>query len=161
MPHDGRLRMEDIPRQDISAITSASIGQVGSFRARVHLCRPISESIVLRQHASPLQGVIRVTSSTSRPATSTPDATPNGDDTETNVPPSDQNSVSELMIRFASRLSRETIVLVQGVAQKPIQGVKSTHVHDVEVAIQKVRLFFLTRYLGLGLGTRYMARFGS
>ena len=61
------------------------------------------------------------------------------------------------MIRFASRLSRETIVLVQGVAQKPIQAVKSTDVHDVEVAIQKVRLFFLHEAFG---SRRYMAGLG-
>ena len=39
--------MEQIPRQDIFTVTSASIGQTVSLRARIHTCRPLSESITI------------------------------------------------------------------------------------------------------------------
>ncbi|KAF8340653.1 uncharacterized protein EI90DRAFT_3285967 [Cantharellus anzutake] len=117
IPHDGRLRAEQIARQDISTVTQSSIGQVVSFRARIHTCRPMSSKLaffVLRQHATTLQGVLR---------TSPPN------------PPSETHhvDVSELMVRFAERLPRETIVLVQGIAKKPVQDVKSADAHDVEI----------------------------
>jgi aspartyl-tRNA synthetase len=42
------------------------------------------------------------------------------------------------MIKWAQGLPRETIVLVQGVVQKPVEPIKSTSIRDAEIKIYKV-----------------------
>jgi aspartyl/asparaginyl-tRNA synthetase len=50
----------------------------------------------------------------------------------------DEQQVSRPMIKWAQALPRETIVLVQGIVQKPVEPIKSTTVSDAEIKIQKV-----------------------
>jgi aspartyl/asparaginyl-tRNA synthetase len=50
----------------------------------------------------------------------------------------DDQQVSRPMIKWAQALPRETIVLVQGIVQKPVEPIKSTTVGDAEIKVQKV-----------------------
>ena len=46
--------------------------------------------------------------------------------------------VSKKMVRFAESIASESIVLVEGVVQKPIEPVKTTTVSDAEIKIRKL-----------------------
>jgi aspartyl/asparaginyl-tRNA synthetase len=48
--------------------------------------------------------------------------------------------VSKKMVRFAESINPESIVLVEGTVQKPLELVKSCTVQDAEIKIRKVRL---------------------
>ena len=48
-------------------------------------------------------------------------------------------TVSKKMVAFAEKINPESIVLVEGTIQKPIDLVKSCTVQDVEIKIAKVR----------------------
>lgn len=92
-------------------------GTETSFRGRIHHIRRISAKmafIVFRHGISTLQGVVAIK---------------DGD-------------VSENMVRWAERLSLETVVIVHGYVQIPKgqSKVKSCTVHDVEVLIDRVRV---------------------
>lgn len=67
--------------------------------------------IVLRQQASTIQAILTV-----EPVT-----------------------VSKKMVRFTEGIHPESIVLVEGVFQKPIEEVKSCSVGDLEIKVHKVR----------------------
>jgi aspartyl/asparaginyl-tRNA synthetase len=69
---------------------------------------------VLRQHSETVQGLLTV----------------------------DDENVSKPMVKWAQSLPRETIVLVEGVVQQPIEPLKSTTVKDAEIKIYKVRASF-------------------
>ena len=55
-----------------------------------------------------------------------------------------EGKVSYNMVRWTGDLHRETIVYVEGKIQKPGDGhseVKQASIHEVEISIEKVRLF--------------------
>jgi aspartyl/asparaginyl-tRNA synthetase len=49
-----------------------------------------------------------------------------------------ESKVSKQMVKWAAGLALESIVLVEGVVQKPQEEIKSTTVSDAEVLIYKV-----------------------
>ncbi|KZT64350.1 lysyl-tRNA synthetase [Daedalea quercina L-15889] len=95
-------------------------GEHVKFRARIHHIRPLGSKIVFlifRSQLTTLQGVL----------------------TE------EEGMVSQNMVRWAEGLNRESIVLVEGMVQKPGDGqeeVHSTRVHNHEVKVEK--LFVVT-----------------
>lgn len=48
------------------------------------------------------------------------------------------NTVSKQMVKWAAGLDAESIVLVEGKAQKPQVPVESTTIHDCEILVEKV-----------------------
>jgi aspartyl/asparaginyl-tRNA synthetase len=48
------------------------------------------------------------------------------------------DKVSKQMVKWAERLPKESIVLIEGLVQQPKDLVKSTTVQDAEVKIEKV-----------------------
>ncbi len=64
--------------------------------------------------------------------------------------------VSQTMVRWAEGLARESIVLVDGIVQRPPpdqQEVHSTSIHEYEIKIRKVRVIVYTmRYAMLSDG---------
>ena len=50
------------------------------------------------------------------------------------------NTISKQMVKWVASLQAESIVLVEGTAQKPQVPVESTTVHDCEILVEKVRL---------------------
>ncbi|KAI0766828.1 aspartyl-tRNA synthetase cytoplasmic [Trametes elegans] len=86
------------------------------FRARVHHIRPLGSKIVflvLRHQYTTVQGVL----------------------TE------EADKVSQTMVRWAEGISRESIILVEGVIQRPPpnqENVHSTSIHEFEVKIAKL-----------------------
>ncbi|KAI0737608.1 aspartyl-tRNA synthetase cytoplasmic [Daedaleopsis nitida] len=106
----------DRPFDTIRDIANKQEGDVVIFRARIHHIRPLSTKIVfliLRHQFTTVQGVL-----TEEP-----------------------NKVSETMVRWAEGIARESIVLVQGVVQRPPpnqEQVHSTTIHEYEVKICKL-----------------------
>jgi hypothetical protein len=127
---------EDLPRERLDYIARKSVGTKIAIRARVHHVRPMSAKvafIVLRQQLSTIQAVLVER----------------------------DNAVSISMIQWAERLRPETVVIVEGVLQKPQAAkageVKSATFHHVEILVGKVpflRLFNRTR-LTCCVGTRH------
>lgn len=54
------------------------------------------------------------------------------------VTATEDEDVSELMVRFCESLQRESIVLVEGVVKKAEQEVKSADRHDVEIEVKRL-----------------------
>lgn len=50
------------------------------------------------------------------------------------------NTISKQMVKWVAGLDAESIVLVEGKAQKPQVPVESTTVSDCEIAVEKVKL---------------------
>jgi len=49
-----------------------------------------------------------------------------------------QDTISKQMVKWAAGLADESIVLVEGVAQKTSEPIKSASVSDVEIHVSKV-----------------------
>ena len=47
--------------------------------------------------------------------------------------------VSKFMVKWASGLASESIVLVEGVVQKPLEEIKSATIKDAELKLTRVR----------------------
>lgn len=115
----GENKMDlDVVRERFEAISQKSLGSQVAVRARVHFVRPLSSKvafIVLRQQLSTLQTVLVAR----------------------------EGKVSTSMINWAERLRPETVVVVQGVLQKPQAAkdkeVKSATFHNIEILVEKVR----------------------
>ncbi|KAI0360906.1 aspartyl-tRNA synthetase cytoplasmic [Trametes cingulata] len=99
-------------------IPNKNEGDVVTFRARVHHIRPLGSKIVFlifRHQFTTVQGVL----------TEEPD------------------KVSQVMVRWAEGIARESIVLVEGVVQRPPpdqQDVHSTSIHQYEIKIRKLHV---------------------
>lgn len=52
----------------------------------------------------------------------------------------DPTQVSKKMVKFAESINPESIVLVEGILQAPIELVKSCTIQDVEVKIEKIHV---------------------
>ncbi|GMM31908.1 aspartate--tRNA ligase [Martiniozyma asiatica (nom. inval.)] len=104
-----------IKRSQIKDLSAANDGEEVVFRARVHTSRQQSASLLFvafRQQDAIIQGLLKA----------------NGE------------SVSKPMVKFASQLSLESIVLVHGIVRKVDELVKSATVQDCEIQITKVFL---------------------
>lgn len=55
------------------------------------------------------------------------------------------NTISKQMVKWAAGLDSESIVLVEGKAQKPKEPVQSTSVHDCEIMVEKVHFNYARR----------------
>ncbi|KAI0644501.1 aspartyl-tRNA synthetase cytoplasmic [Trametes meyenii] len=103
---------------DIRDFPNRQEGEHVIFRARIHHIRPLGSKIVfivLRHQFTTVQGVL----------TEEPD------------------KVSQVMVRWAEGIARESIVLVQGTIQRPPpnqQDVHSTTIHNFEVKIAKLHV---------------------
>jgi aspartyl-tRNA synthetase len=51
----------------------------------------------------------------------------------------EERKVSKLMVKWASGLSDESIVLVEGVVQKSPEEIKGASIKDVELMVTRVR----------------------
>ncbi|RDX47067.1 aspartyl-tRNA synthetase cytoplasmic [Lentinus brumalis] len=108
----------DQPVIHIRDIPNKSEGDRVVFRARVHHIRPLGTKIVfiiLRHQYMTVQGIL----------TEEPD------------------HVSQTMVRWAEGLARESIVLVDGIVQRPPpdqQEVHSTSIHEYEIKIRKLHV---------------------
>lgn len=60
--------------------------------------------------------------------------------------------VSKQMVKWAGTIVDESIVLVEGVCQTPVEPIKSTTVSNIEILVQKVRSTY--QVMGLGLTER-------
>ncbi|RPD53983.1 aspartyl-tRNA synthetase, cytoplasmic [Lentinus tigrinus ALCF2SS1-6] len=111
-PNTPQPRLER-PVDNLRDIPHKNEGDSVVFRARVHHIRPLGTKIVfiiLRHQFMTVQGVL-----TEEPG-----------------------RVSQIMVRWAEGLTRETIVLVRGVVQRPPpdqEEVHSTSIHEYEIKI--------------------------
>ncbi|KAK8858461.1 aspartate-tRNA(Asn) ligase [Kwoniella newhampshirensis] len=106
---NGQIRLK------FADLNEKSVGQRVTFRARLHNMRPQGAKIVFltfRQQTLTLQGVLVVS----------------GD--------KDEHQVSKQMLKYATLIPTETIVLVEGVIKSA--EVKSCTIQNFEVGIQKI-----------------------
>lgn len=97
------------------ASLSGKLGQKVFLRARVQTSRATGNKMVfliLRQRIDTVQGLVLA----------------------------EEGKISRPMIKWVAALPDESIVLVEGVVDKPIEEVKSTTVGDVEIKISQVKL---------------------
>jgi aspartyl/asparaginyl-tRNA synthetase len=98
---------------NIADLTAKDANQSILFRARVHNSRAQGAKMVFfefRQQSATIQALIAV----------------------------EADKVSKQMVKWAERLPRESLVLIEGLVQQPKELVKSTTVQDAEVKIEKV-----------------------
>lgn len=124
----------DIKREKLQDITAARAGEKVLFRARVQTSRAQGTScasvmsriyslnatgastggkmifLLFRQQSATIQALVQV----------------------------EPELVSKKMVKFAESISPESIVLVEGVVQKPLEPVRSCTVQEAEVKITKV-----------------------
>jgi nondiscriminating aspartyl-tRNA synthetase len=111
----GNLGLLEFPKNDeptieISDLTEKDVGSTVYFRARVHTKRKLSSSLaffVFRQREISIQGVFQ----------EQPDV------------------VSGHMVQWAERITPESIVLVRGTVQTPVEPVTGATQHNIEVMI--------------------------
>lgn len=116
----GDLKDEEADRHDLTSLTPDMVGQVVTFRARLHNIRKMSARLMfveLRQQTATVQGVLQ-----------------------------EHGSVSQFFLYWAEHLHVETVVLVKGVIQEPkakegeVLGVTihnlEIHVHEMHVEAQ-------------------------
>ncbi|KIJ51289.1 hypothetical protein M422DRAFT_158559 [Sphaerobolus stellatus SS14] len=100
----------------VKSLAGKSEGDRVQFRGRIHHSRPLGPKIIFlifRQQTATIQGILTV----------------------------EEGRVSESMVRWAEHLRRESIVLVEGIIQRPKDGqdeVKTASIHDLEVKIDKM-----------------------
>ncbi|KAF7979700.1 hypothetical protein HWV62_41034 [Athelia sp. TMB] len=116
IPHNGTKLNDDMEREDFRNIRK-EVGHTVLFRARIQSTRPMSAKlafIIFRQQLLTVQGVIRATD--------------------------EAGGVSEHMVRWAEKLPRETIVLVEGKIREAEHEVISTEIHKFEMDIMKLHV---------------------
>ncbi|THH11584.1 hypothetical protein EW145_g538 [Phellinidium pouzarii] len=102
------------PRNDV-ALLSEKVGENVLIRARIQTSRATGNKMVflmLRQKIDTIQGILTV----------------------------DEESVSRPMVKWVAGLPDESIVLVEGVVDKPKEEIKSATVKDVEIKISQIHL---------------------
>ncbi|KZP05302.1 aspartyl-tRNA synthetase cytoplasmic [Athelia psychrophila] len=116
IPHDGSPLNDEQEREDFRNIPK-EVGHTVLFRARIQSIRPMSAKlafIVFRQQLFTVQGVLRATD--------------------------EEGDVSENMVRWAEKLPRETIVLVEGMVREAEKEVLSTEIHKFEMDVVKLHV---------------------
>ncbi|KAI0304871.1 aspartyl-tRNA synthetase [Russula brevipes] len=104
-----------VPRHQIASLSSELDGKTVVIRARVHTVRAQGNKVLflrLRQRTDSLQALLTV----------------------------EEGKVSKLMVKWASGLSDESIVLVEGVVQKSPVEIKSATIKDVELIVTRIHL---------------------
>lgn len=104
-----------VPRHQIASLSSELDGKTVVIRARVHTLRAQGNKVLflkLRQRTDSLQALLAV----------------------------EEGKVSKLMVKWASGLSDESIVLVGGVVQKSPVEIKGATIKDVELIVTRVRV---------------------
>ncbi|KAI8915599.1 hypothetical protein EDD86DRAFT_185873 [Gorgonomyces haynaldii] len=103
------------PRIDIQALSSEHVGQTIQLRGRVHVSRPTGSKmlfVTLRQKTNTVQSVLTV----------------------------DETTVSKQMLKFATSIPSESLVVVEAVVLEAPEKVKSCTVHDYELKIEKIHV---------------------
>ncbi|KAF7967777.1 hypothetical protein HWV62_33193 [Athelia sp. TMB] len=114
IPPSGTKFNDEMEREDFCNFQK-EVGHTVLFRARIQSTRPMSAKlafIVFRQQLLTVQGVIRATD--------------------------EEGGVSGHMVRWAEKLPRETIVLVEGKVREAEHEVISTEIHQFEMDIVKL-----------------------
>ncbi|ODV79431.1 aspartyl-tRNA synthetase [Suhomyces tanzawaensis NRRL Y-17324] len=104
-------------RTNIKDLSAANDGDEIIFRARIHGSRQQSATLLfltLRQQTDLIQTLVRTNKET------------------------DESAVSKQMVKWASSINLESIVLVHGVVRKVDELIKSSTVQDVEVHVNKI-----------------------
>ncbi|KAG8970692.1 aspartate--tRNA ligase dps1 [Tulasnella sp. 419] len=102
-------------RISIATLTPQDVGRTVLFRARVHTLRAQGSKMVfiaLRQRLDSIQALVAQAAGT----------------------------ISKQMVKWAGSLADESIVLVQGVVQAPVEEVKSVTLGTIEILISKIHL---------------------
>ncbi|KAK4693055.1 hypothetical protein P7C70_g9007, partial [Phenoliferia sp. Uapishka_3] len=105
----------DTPRIKFGAISEANVGEKVIFRARLQTSRAQGAKmvfLVLRQQSTTIQALVQV----------------------------EPELVSRKMVRYAEHINAESIVLVEGTVQKPLELVKSCTVQDAEIKVAKIHI---------------------
>jgi len=102
-----------ISRYQIASLSSELDGKTVIIRARIHTLRGQGNRVFLklRQRTDSVQALLAV----------------------------EEGKVSKLMVKWASGLSDESIVLVEGVVQKSPEEIKGATIKDVELIVTRVR----------------------
>ncbi|KAG8985489.1 aspartate--tRNA ligase dps1, partial [Tulasnella sp. 427] len=101
-------------RIQIANLTDADIGKTILFRARVQTSRPQSKMVFLhlRQRLDSIQALVL----------------------------QQAELVSKQMVKWAGTIVDESIVLVEGVCQTPVEPIKSTTVSNIEILVRKIHV---------------------
>jgi len=100
-------------RHQIASLSAELDGKTVVIRARVHTLRGQGNKVFLklRQRTDSVQALLSV----------------------------QEGKVSKLMVKWASSLSDESIVLVEGTVQKSPEEIKGATIKDVELMVSRVR----------------------
>ncbi|KAI9508767.1 hypothetical protein F5148DRAFT_1275600 [Russula earlei] len=103
-----------IPRYQIASLSSKLDGETVLIRARVHTLRGQGNKVFLklRQRTDSVQALLSV----------------------------EEGKVSKLMVKWASGLSDESIVLVEGIVHKSPEEIKGATIKDVELLLTRIHL---------------------
>jgi len=103
-----------VPRHQISSLSSELDGKTVVIRARVHTLRGQANKVFLklRQRTDSVQALLSV----------------------------QEGKVSKPMIKWASGLSDESIVLVEGIVQKSPDEIRGATIKDVELIVTRIHL---------------------
>ncbi|KAG8954961.1 aspartate--tRNA ligase dps1 [Tulasnella sp. 424] len=101
-------------RIQIANLTDADVGKTVLFRARVQTSRPQSKMVFLhlRQRLDSIQALVL----------------------------QQAELVSKQMVKWAGTIVDESIVLVEGVCQTPVEPIKSTTVSNIEILVRKIHV---------------------
>jgi len=103
-----------VPRYQIASLASELDGKTVVIRARIHTLRGQGNKVFLklRQRTDSVQALLSV----------------------------QEGKVSKLMVKWASGLSDESIVLVEGIVQISPEEIKGATIRDVELIVTRVRI---------------------
>ncbi|KAF8481193.1 aspartyl-tRNA synthetase [Russula ochroleuca] len=103
-----------VSRHQIASLSSELDGKTVTIRARVHTLRGQGNKVFLklRQRTDSVQAMLSV----------------------------EEGKVSKFMVKWASGLSDESIVLVEGIVQKSPEEVKGATIKDVELILTRIHL---------------------
>jgi len=106
---------ESRDRLDITLLSVKNVGEEVYFQARIHTIRKMSSNLaflILRQQTTTIQGVLKA----------------------------EDDIISKHMVRWAEKLSPESVVLITGTVQKPSTAISSPSIHDIEILITKIHV---------------------
>ncbi|KAM0749398.1 aspartyl-tRNA synthetase [Meredithblackwellia eburnea MCA 4105] len=115
LPLNQSQERSNTKRENLHDINASREGQHVIFRARLQTSRAQGSKmvfLVLRQQTQTIQALVQV----------------------------EPETVSKHMVRYAEHINAESIVLVEGTVQKPLELVKSCTVQDAEVKISKIHV---------------------
>ncbi|OBT66833.1 hypothetical protein VE03_04052 [Pseudogymnoascus sp. 23342-1-I1] len=126
----GRYQFEELDFSD-------QIGNIVTFRARIHTIRRLSAKLiflVFRQQTFTIQGVLEVSHLDDGGRYSQQNIHPNGNSNASG------GIISEQMVRAVLHYPLESIVLVKGKVRTPPETVHTATIHDAEIQVQEIHL---------------------